>query len=75
MSLLLAEVNADGVFARSDVSTSAADEIAGDMAIIADRIRAAQTILDEEYPGFSALVAQADAEAQERVKALKRRIN
>ena len=68
---MMSEYMADAVYGNAGVSTAAADEIAGDAAIIADRIRAAQAILDEAYPGFSAMVQQADAEAQERTRALK----
>lgn len=73
IATLLSEFHADGLYSRPDVPTKVADEVAGDLAIVADRIRAAQAILDEVYPGFSALVAQADSEAEQRARQMLRK--
>lgn len=68
VSLLLAEHNGDNIYGREELDVGAADAIAEDMAIIADQIRTAQTILDELMPGFSSLVMQAEREAEARAK-------
>ena len=68
VSISLAEHNADNIYGRDELPVEAMDEIAGDMAIIADRVRVAQATLEDAVPGFSALVVQADIEAQVRAR-------
>ena len=68
VSVSMAEHNADNIYGREELPVEAMDEIAGDMAIIADRIRVAQAILGEAMPGFAALLVQVDNEARARAR-------
>lgn len=68
---VMSEAIADGVYARDDVPTAVADEIAQDAVIIAGRVKAAQEIIEKAYPGFAGIMAQVTLEAQSRAQEMQ----
>lgn len=65
---LMARHIAESAYDMDDVPTNAADTIAQDAAIVSGRVQAAIGMIDDQYPGFIAVVYQVAAEDAARAK-------